>query len=679
MKILLIIGCTLDDSCVTIGLYCVPEMYHLPTFAELLTAHIELVGISDADLARRIGVSRLTLIRWKEGVTSRPRYREDVLRCAELLRLTPGERDELLVSADFQPEAEPPTDVAQEPQVAALAVAGNAPGAASPAIVTRGAAVLAPARARERRRGITIVGAAAVVAVAVGLVTAVLIVRMTGGPDYPVATTGESLIAIAPFANYTAGQQGFNVQGRLRTSIDREITAAGLSTVRTVDWPEEISGEPEALKAVQRSGASILIWGEYDSGRVLASLTIPRSRSESRGPQVVDISSSPTELPSAINIDLTAEVRSVALLTLGQLYLEHWEFDLAKTVLIRALAEPPSDPAALAGLRYRLGRAYLGGKYADFDEAIWLFTQVLAVQPRSADTYNSRGLAYLERSRPGDADRAIADLSRASDLAPPTASHYYNRAVAYLERGQPGDLERALSDLERAISADGESGEAYVNRAAVYLERGDPGDLDLAFADLERAIELQPRLATAWVNQGNAHLQRGQTGDSELAIADFTKAIELAPESATGYYNRGLLYSALEDWERSVADLRAAQERDSRNPTFSNTLCWQLGVRRQPELARPYCKMALASNPDGPARDSRGLVNAVLGRNGDAIEDFRAFLAWVDTSVKESCRPYYRPSREAWISTLQSGSNPFDDATLRELRVRPATSQASPC
>ena len=76
----------------------------MPTFAELLTAHIDRAGIGDTDLARRIGVSRLTLIRWKEGVTSRPRYREDVLRCAELLRLTPEERDELLAAADFQPE-----------------------------------------------------------------------------------------------------------------------------------------------------------------------------------------------------------------------------------------------------------------------------------------------------------------------------------------------------------------------------------------------------------------------------------------------------------------------------------------------------------------------------------------------------------------------------------------------
>ncbi len=57
----------------------------------------------------------------------------------------------------------------------------------------------------------------------------------------------------------------------------------------------------------------------------------------------------------------------MALLTLSQLYLEQEGFDLAKTVLIQALEDPPSDPAALANLRYRLDHAYLGGKYADLN------------------------------------------------------------------------------------------------------------------------------------------------------------------------------------------------------------------------------------------------------------------------------------------------------------------------
>ena len=649
----------------------------MPTFSELLTVHIDRVGISDADLARRIGISRLTLIRWKEGVTARPRYREDVLRCAEILRLTPEERDELLASAEFQLEGVP--DPPAEPQPTALAVAGNATGASAATLATTGVTVLAPTSEGGSRRTLRFAGVAAVLLAIVAVVVALIVLRFTGGADYPVAAAGESLIAIAPFANYTAGQQGFNVQGRLRTSIDREIAAVNLGGVRTVDWPGEITDEPGAMEAAQRSGAAIVIWGEYDSGRVLASLTIPRNLSAPHGPQVVDISSSPTELPAAINIDLTAEVRSVALLTLGQLYLEQGEYDLAKTVLIQALADPPSDPASLAGLRYRLGLSYLGGEYADLDEAIWRFTQVLTVQPRSPDTYSSRGLAYLERGRPGDADLAIADLNRAADLAQPAASHYYNRAVAYLDRGQPGDLARALSDLERAIAAEPGSAEALVNRAAVYLQRGDPGDVALAFDDAERAIELQPGLATAWLNRGNAHLQRGQPGDTELAIADFTKSIELAPGSAVGYYNRGLVLSSLEHWHLSTADFRAAQEREPRNPMYNNTLCWQLGVQRKPELALPYCNLALEYDPDGPYHDSRGLVNAVMGREDEAIEDFQAFLSWVDTSVKETCRPYYRPSRQSWIATLQSGGNPFDAGTLRELRVRPTTLRESPC
>ena len=74
----------------------------MPDFGELLTSHISRSGISDSDLARRVGVSRATLIRWKEGLTARPRYREDVLRCAEELRLTPEERGRAVDRGGFR-------------------------------------------------------------------------------------------------------------------------------------------------------------------------------------------------------------------------------------------------------------------------------------------------------------------------------------------------------------------------------------------------------------------------------------------------------------------------------------------------------------------------------------------------------------------------------------------------
>ena len=76
----------------------------MAAFGDLLTTYMARTGIGDAELARRIPVSRLTLVRWKEGVTARPRYRDDVLRCAELLRLTEEETDQLLLSAGYSPE-----------------------------------------------------------------------------------------------------------------------------------------------------------------------------------------------------------------------------------------------------------------------------------------------------------------------------------------------------------------------------------------------------------------------------------------------------------------------------------------------------------------------------------------------------------------------------------------------
>ncbi len=236
-----------------------------------------------------------------------------------------------------------------------------------------------------------------------------------------------------------------------------------------------------------------------------------------------------------------------------------------------------------------------------------------------------------------------------------------------------------MDDLERAIDAGEEGPGVFVNRAAVYLERGHDGDLDMAFEDLERSIKIDPDLTTAWVNRGNALLQRGGEGDVEQAMADFTKAIDLAPDNPLGYYNRALLHSKAQEWELSNSDLRAALERDPRNPVINNALCWQLAVQRRPEEALPYCHLALEREPDGRARDSRGLVYGVMGSANEAVADFRVFLDWVDASAKPTCRTNYGPSRESWISALESGDNPFDDATLRELRLRPAQPKSAPC
>ena len=493
-------------------------------------------GIGDAELARRIGISRLTLVRWKLGVTSRPRHREDVARCADLLRLTPEERDEFLLAAGFSPEEVAPTDAPAdpgppEPQAASLPEPSEEP---------------ASGERLPHRRGPWTMAAAAVLLVALlGGLAAFMLLR---GTSYPSAAEGESLIVMAPFVNYTGGQHGFNVHGRLREQIEREVLAAGLYDVRTAEWPEEIGAEEVAVAAGLRSGAKIVIWGEYDSGRVVASFTMPLSRSESHDQQVVDLATSPSELPATINVGLAEEVRYAALLTLGQLYLDQEAFHAAKLVLLRAMTEPPSDPDTLASIRFRLGRAYQGGESADLDEAIVLFTQVLAVRPRSVDTYNSRALAYLDRGGAEDVDRALDDLTKAVEIEPGGAATYLNRSVAYMENGSEEYLDRAINDLTKAMTLRTDYAPAHVNRAGAYLQRNGPGDLDRAFEDLERALKIEPDLEPAYLTRGNAYLTRGGAGSLHLAKQDFGRAIELAPESARHTTTGGWCTRRSETW-----------------------------------------------------------------------------------------------------------------------------------
>ena len=598
-------------------------------------------GIGDAELARRIGISRLTLIRWKQEVTGRPRYREDLVRCAELLRLTPDERVELLIAAGFSPEENE------------LASAESSVSDDQAAALPDESARVAPADLYHRRAFQLAVAAVGALLVVLG--AGALALSLLSGPSYPVAVEDESLIVIAPFVNYTGGQQGYNVRGRLKEEIDREIRAAGLAGARTAEWPEEIYDGLAAEKAGRDSGATIVIWGEYDSGRVIATFTAPRMLSEPHDEQVVDLASSPSDLPTAINLRLTEEVRYAALLTLGQLYVERGEFDRAKTVLVLAMAQPPSDPDALASLKFRLGRAYQGGKLADLD------------------------LAYLDRGRSGDLDRALDDLNRVLDIDSKHIPTRVNLAAIYIERNGVGDLDRAVAGLTEAMAIEPDYPGTYVNRAAAYLGRGGSGDLDRAFDDLEKALALQPDQSAAYLNRGNAYLDRSSGGDIDRAIKDFSRAVTLAPDSPYAYFNRGLAYSVIENWDRSLADLRRAQELRPHELKFNSTLCWQLAAYGQAEQALPYCNRALAEDPSGPARDSRGFAYAVMGRVDEAAADFRAFISWVEASTKETCATYYRPSRLAWIEKLERGETPFDAQSLRDLRVRPTVSSDSPC
>ena len=660
----------------------------MKSFAELLTEYMGRTGIGDAELARRIQVSRPTLLRWKEGITTRPRYREDVLRCAEILRLTAEETDELLLACGYSPENEP---VREETDALDGGKEDNLPVRAQPARLApapAGAGALAVEgvttyeRLAVRRPGFPWMMVVLAV-VGVGVIAAILAVVAANyfgdSAEYPVATPGEDLIVIAPFANYTAGGQGFNVAGRLEEAIGGEVLEVGLQGVRSERWPRIIEDAEAARQASERTEASLVVWGEYDSGRVIARFTPPAGRSNGLDRHLIDIPSSPTDLTTSINIALVGEVSYVALLTLGQIYLERGEYDQAKAILLRALDSTPPGDKSLTNIRFMLAQAYLAGDLVDYDEAIWLFNQVLAAEPTSVEALNGRGLAYLGRGRDDDTTRAIADLTNARSIEPQRAATELNLAVAYVERGGTGDQDRALASLGRALEYDPEYAGAYVNRASIYVEMGMAGDLARAFEDLDQAQELQPDLAAAHVVRASAYLARGNAGDGEEAIAELSRALELEPGSAVGHFNRGLIYSELGDLSGSLTDLRRAQELNPRSAAYNSALCLQLALTGMPEAALQYCDWALALQPEGLALDSRALAYSLAGDSERAIEDYEALLEWLRSSTGESCRNFYEASRRNWMETLRRGGNPFSPATLEQLRPAPTLQGKTPC
>lgn len=552
-------------------------MLAMRTFAELLCEYTSRTGVSDAELARAIGVQRQTIFRWKEGLVARPRSAEDVLRLAGKLRLLPAERDALLMAAGFPPVNPPSADLS--PASLLPAESGAIPVRTPPLVITT-------PRRRVQPAGIVVVGS---VFFLIALVAAAFwLVRRAA---YPRAKAGETLIIIGQFANYTGGAQGYNVAGRVREALERELAADRLAGVRTAEWPAVIADGAGAEAATRRAGAALTIWGEYDSGRVVARLTTAAAAPDTQ--HLVKLAASSDALSATINGTLPEEVRYLALLTIGQVYVDRGDYAQARAVLVQAAARPPAEPSALASLHFLLGYTYQVGRPSDLDQAIVAYTAALAAQPELAAAYNNRGIAYLRRRQPGDPARSIADLTRFLAAFPDEAT-------------------------------------AYVNRGAAYLLLGGAQNTRLALADLDRAIVLDPDLPEAYFNRGLAHVRLNQAAQWQ---ADFQQTLTL----------------------------------DAGHAAALSGLCWGYALAQAPETALSYCDQAVASEPSGAARDSRGIVYAQLGRYAEAIADFEAYLAAQHNggaTLPSQAAARYR----TWLDALRAGRNPFDRDTLDQLR-----------
>jgi tetratricopeptide (TPR) repeat protein len=365
----------------------------------------------------------------------------------------------------------------------------------------------------------------------------------------PVLAAGdERLLVVAQFTNFVV-DANYNVAGRIYEALAAQVKAARLEDTRVEVWPEVVEDNTTANEVLALTKAALMIWGEYDSGRVRVRFTQAGGGAELEWQRFLG---APTELSTTINLDVPRESQALALMALGRLYRNEGDMARARAAFAQALAQQPSDQNTVATLTFYLAILDAAATPPALDNAIDGYTRVIGMRPEWFNARYNRGLAYLTRywtnGEGGDLDNAIDDFTWALEVKGNYAEAYINRAIAYYARKGEGDLEKSVDDLTTAIRFSPNSYRAYYNRGLSYIRIKQRAQW---ISDLNRALELAPNF---WVSHhalcwGYALDQLPEEG---LPHCDEAVASDASGSTRDG---RGLILAQMGRLDEAAADL----------------------------------------------------------------------------------------------------------------------------
>lgn len=240
----------------------------------------------------------------------------------------------------------------------------------------------------------------------------------------------------------------------------------------------------------------------------------------------------------------------------------------------------------------------------------------------ASDAYD-KGIQFLSEGRQRD---AIAAFDKAIRLNPRSAEAYQGRGMAYNETGQN---ERALKDYDAALALNPQYAEAYFNRGNVY---SDLGQHERALKDYDEAIRLDPNHNGAVFNRSLAYM--------------FLRRTETASDARTyvklkGWKDDRAQYMAIfgafgDRWAQRETEARQLLDEAAAN---CNIAAWPYPVIRY--LRRDLSiddLLAAATDPDKKteARAYLGLDLILAGKQDEAL----THLHWVKDNGKKSFSEY---------------------------------------
>ncbi len=248
----------------------------------------------------------------------------------------------------------------------------------------------------------------------------------------------------------------------------------------------------------------------------------------------------------------------------------------------RKKQEKRQGSQALDSLQPIFSQAVVHHQAGRLQQAADLYRQILAEQPRHADTLHLLGLIAYKTGRLDEAADLIADAIKQDSTK---ASYCFNLGVVLQKQGQ---LDEAVDAYRRAVKLNPSYLEARSNLGNVFLEQG---QLDQAVEAYRQALRLNPNspethnnLGVALKEQGkfaqavasyeqalklNSHHVEAQNnlgvalrdhGKLDEAVAAFTQTLALRPGHVKAHYDRAFAHLWKGDIGHAVQDFWASAE-----------------------------------------------------------------------------------------------------------------------
>ena len=186
--------------------------------------------------------------------------------------------------------------------------------------------------------------------------------------------------------------------------------------------------------------------------------------------------------------------------------------------------------------------AYVDGR---FDEALDLFSQAVANDPRDAESFSNLGQVL---ARLGRHEEAVQRFEQAIAINPSRWAYHFNMAHAL---GEAGQWDRAITQYQRASELSPTEYVTHYNLGRALHERGRDED---AIAAYGAALDLNPA-------DPSFHLSLGVSYEAlrlwDDALSAYQTYLELAPASPKAEALKWHVAAILEEQEREQGPARA--------------------------------------------------------------------------------------------------------------------------